>query len=494
MRRLPPVLRVIAALALLGSALGWAGPADLVYQQTAHGSASAGVARVPGLMQGNCNHCHALRTATASPRLFGPNDNTLCFTCHTTTLGAFQGRGVFEATLHWTSNRMLWPGPAPAARPAGDVGKCVNCHTPHGAKDGLGLVPDLGFTREETLCLACHDGNGPSQVNIAAELQKAAVHPIATITGRHVAGESGAAAFSGANRHVECVDCHNPHAAKQGGAPGFSNTLLNVSRVTVANGAANSAPGYTFLPASDATPAQEWQVCLKCHSGYAGTLPAGARDKGLELNPANASFHPVEAAGTNATAAMAASLAGGTGNPKLTPTSTLWCSDCHSSEAITGAVSTVSAWTGAAPAGPHGSGAAAGSATASQALLRAAYRVVEYPAGTPYAAADFAFCFICHSAAPFSDTSKSTRADTNYRLHGFHMRGITGSGNAICKDCHESIHGTATASQATQRTDARLVAFWPTLTSPAGGAPAWSAAGQSCTVRCHGMSHNPETY
>ena len=130
----------------------------------------------------------------------------------------------------------------------------------------------------------------------------------------------------------------------------------------------------------------------------------------------------------------------------------------------------------------------------SQALLRAAYRVVEYPANTAYAAADFAFCYICHAAAPFNDTSKNSRADTNFPLHGFHMRGISGSGNAICKDCHESIHGTATASQATQRTTSRLVAFWPALTAPGGGAPSWSAAGRSCTVRCHGMSHTNENY
>ncbi len=493
MQRLPPVLRSLALAALVWPALVAAGPSDLVYRTTRHGDGAVGVNRVAGLMRGNCNHCHDLRGTTTAAQLWTANDNGLCFTCHTNPVGVFLGRATFEATLHWTSGQMRWPGPVPAARPVGDQGECLNCHTPHGNRDARGLVPDLGHTREESLCTACHDSTGPSTVNILAELTKAATHPItsAALAGRHVAGEAGAAPFATANRHVECADCHNPHAAQAGpAAPATtSKTLLAVSRVQVTNGAANTAPAYALLPASDTSPPYEWQVCLKCHSGFVGALPAGARDKGLELNPANASFHPVEAAGRNATAAMTQSLLGGTGNPKLTPTSTLWCSDCHSSEAIPTTVSTLAAYTGTAPGGPHGSSASAGNATYSTALLRAAYRTALY-GNTNYAAADFALCYTCHAAAPFNDTSKNTRADTNFRLHGFHVRGE----RAICKECHESIHGTATASQAGNRAYGRLVSFWPTFTAPGGGPPTWSQAGRSCTVTCHGMNHNSENY
>ncbi len=484
MQRLPPILS--AALLLMGTGAA-AGAGDVVYQQTAHGNSTTGVNRVGAIPTGHCAQCHATRTLPLSipNMLFAPNDNGLCVACHGGVgKSAYLGPAAYTATAHWTSMKMLWPGPVPAARPISDQGKCLNCHTPHGKKDGQGLVPDLGYVREEALCLACHDSNGPASSNISAELAKASSHPVTTIVGKHTSTESTAGStYAAPNRHAECVDCHNPHAATG------TAKLAGVPRVAVTNGAAGSTPTFTLRPASDPTAVTEHELCFKCHSAYT-TLPAGRTDKAVELNPANESFHPIEGPGKNTTAAMAASLLGGTGSPKLTPTSVITCSDCHNSEAIPLTVSTVSAYTGAAPSGPHGSNAAAGSTVLSAALLRASYRVSP-KSGGGYVPTESTLCFICHASGPFADNSKNSRSDTNFRLHGFHM----GKGT-LCAECHSTTHGNRLAPWASNRTYSRLVSFSANVKGTGGAAtePAWTLSTRRCTLSCHGMNHSGEGY
>ncbi len=318
---------------------------DIVFQQTRHGSLDAGVNRDATVPVGHCLQCHerAVQPSTNAPMLFHVNDNTLCFTCHQGPGKAvYLGQTAYNGTAHAnTANSMLWPGPTPPARPATDKGECLNCHTPHGYRDGVGLVPNLEYVREEALCLACHDSTGPASTNVQADVVKASAHPVVSIAGKHVSTESQAGAtFAGANRHAECVDCHNPHAAND------TAKLGGVARVGVTNGAAGATATFTLKPASDGSAVKEYELCFKCHASYT-TLPAGKTDKAVELNPANASFHPVEAAGKNATAAMNASLAGGTGLPHLTATSVITCADCHGSDALPTTVSSVSAYTGA---------------------------------------------------------------------------------------------------------------------------------------------------
>lgn len=507
MQRVPSILRLPAACVAVGL---WAAPApagDQVFHLTKHGSATTGVSRLPGTPVGHCMQCHPVRQTPAplSPVLFGPNDNTLCFTCHAAAgpASVYAGQAAYAAGIHATAGAMRWPGPVPAARPPQDAGKCLNCHTPHGARDGAGLVPNLEYVREEALCLACHDASGPAATNIFSELSKAAAHPTAAVSGRHLTAEGGAsAAFGAANRHAECTDCHNPHAATAAGP------LSGASRVTVVNGAAGTAPAYTFVPPTDATPVQEYQLCFKCHSSWT-TRPAGASDVALVLNPANASFHPVEGPGRNTSSQLANSLAAGGGLPHLTTSSVLTCGDCHNNDALPRTVTLVSGYTGAVPKGPHGSAASGGNAAFSNALLRAPYRADLKPraASNDYTANDFALCFICHAPAPFGTGSDNARADTAFRFHGFHLNRLfdqgsvagsittpgAGRGNAICRECHYDTHGTRGAPFASNRGYARGVNFSPNVQGPGGaGEPTWAPG--SCRLRCHGTNHNPETY
>jgi predicted CXXCH cytochrome family protein len=440
-----------------------------------------------------------------SPVLFAPNDNTLCFTCHAAAGSAsvYAGQTAYAASIHATASTMLWPGPTPPARPAGDQGKCLNCHAPHGARDAQGLVPNLEYYREEALCLACHDGSGPATANISAELSKSAAHPTATISGRHVTAEgSSSAAFSATNRHAECTDCHNPHAVTSASA------LKGASRVSVTNGLAGAAPTYTYVPPTSTVAATEYELCFKCHSSWT-TLPAGQKDLAMIFNPANESFHPVESAGKTTSTQLAASLAAGNGLPHLTTSSVIACGDCHNNDSLPRTVTLVSGYTGTVPKGPHGSSASGGNAAFSNAVLRAPYRadLKARAANDDYTANDFVLCFICHSPAPFATGNQDPRTDTAYRFHGSHLHtlfnkgsgagGITtpgaGQGNAICRECHYNTHGTRGAPWPTNRTYTRGVNFAPNVQGPGGvGEPSWTPG--SCRVRCHGTTHNPETY
>lgn len=506
MQRLPSILTRALCVAS-GVLAASASAGDQVFHLTKHGSTTSGVNRLSSVPQGHCMQCHPVRQSPApmSPVLFAPNDNTLCFTCHAAAGPAtvYAGQAAYAASIHASSTAMRWPGPVPAARPAGDAGKCLNCHTPHGARDGLGLVPNLEFFREEALCLSCHDASGPASANIVAELSKAAAHPTATISGRHAPAEGGTStAFGATNRHAECTDCHNPHAVTS------TSPLQGAGRVSVSNGAAGSVPTYTWVPPTSGTTPKEYELCFKCHSSWT-TRPAGQTDLALVLNPANESFHPVEAAGKTTSSQLTASLAGGTGLPHLTTTSVISCGDCHNNDALPTNVSLVAGYTGTAPKGPHGSNASGGNAAFSNSVLRARYRADLKPRATSndYTATDFTLCFICHSPAPFATTQEGTRSDTSFRLHGMHLNKLfgkgsvngdintpgAGRGNAICRECHYNTHGTRGAYWATNRTFTRGVNFSPNVQGQGGtGEPSWQP--NSCRLRCHGTNHSPETY
>jgi predicted CXXCH cytochrome family protein len=480
--RRPIVFAVALALMALLRVPADAGSGDEVYVDSAHGDPVDGVDRDATLPIGSCQQCHTTTDVVGSTHpygLFEANDNTLCFDCHAaaTLSGVYAGETVFDGSDHWTSGDALWPGPNPPARDPGEEGLCLNCHTPHGSRDGLGLVPVLGYVREEALCVACHDLSGPAS-NVLGQINASSAHPIGT-SGVHATDEgTTAASFGVGSRHAECVDCHNPHAG------GNTGPLDRVSRISVTNGAAGTVPVYTAKAATDASAVEEYELCFKCHSAWT-TLPVLAPDLSVETNPNNASFHPIQAAGKNTTAAMANSLAGGLGTPHLTTSSQITCSDCHGSEQLPTTVTTLSTYTGTIAVGPHGSRAGAGPAF-SDAILRAPYRVTR---PNNYVRGDYELCYICHSPAPFETTSENARSDTNFRYHGLHVFGE----DSECKSCHYAPHGSEGAYWAGNRSYARGVSFGP-MAQPTSGRsePEWSPG--TCYLRCHGENHNPETY
>jgi len=398
--------------------------ADSHYTQTRHGDAAAGVNRLTTEPRGDCAQCHdqhASRddTPTGGPHpylLYAANDNQLCADCHTGPglLGIFAGPTVYDGSLHGLAGTMVWPGGVgPRARPAGDAGLCVNCHTPHGRADGNGLVPSLLPVREETGCLTCHDGSGPAATDIASEFNKPYRHPTAQFQGLHQAGESLPTAFEGTNRHAECEDCHNPHDVQSDKvaplAPNASMRIQGVSRVSVSNGAAGSQPVFTFRSADDPAPLLEYETCFKCHSSWITTIRAGSPDLGLLMNPNNPSYHPVEAPGKG-------TIPPGAFTTGWSSTDQMFCGDCHGSD-------------DGVTAGPHGS------------LHAGLFASPGFRQMNPDE-----LCFTCHDFETYADKDASDIVLANSRWNP--PRGKKGhvihfEKDVSCFSCHETHGSTA---------------------------------------------------
>ena len=440
-----------------------------VYSLTKHGDANTGVQRDVNLPRGDCAQCHVSHSGQQFA-LFVANTNGLCYTsgCHnlSSTVGIYQAPSLYDVSSHSTNT--VWPGfdatvdtSAPLARPSADSGKCVNCHDPHGYnRDGTGLIPNMIFSREQKLCIVCHDGSPASDVK--THFNKTYKHPITT-TGVHSAGENSSTAFGASptnNRHSECVDCHNPHVAKREGTPRINtppdapNTLRGVSRVSVINGAAGLAPTYTYrAPADTTAPVAEYEVCFKCHSSWT-TRPASQSDFGLLFNTNNPSYHPVEAQGKNTNINVNSFVNG------WTATKLMYCSDCHGNDDINPVVR-----------GPHGS----------------AY---QYLLNDPYTASSASrtmnsneICFNCHRYDTYANASASSTIRAYSRFgssngHGFHV----GSQRRPCYACHNSHAST---------TKPHLIV---TGRSPGINSYTETKTGGTCSPTCHGSESYTVSY
>jgi predicted CXXCH cytochrome family protein len=401
-----------------------------------------------------------------------------------------------------------------------DSDQCGSCHNSHQGRS-TNLLLTAG--PQSTLCFTCHDGTGaPQDVRSGyADPSLPANDPAAGAYYSHDAltasnhTSATVEEFAGVgNRHSECGDCHNAHQAQGSGAQASttqqtavgwtaSGRLKGISGVAVSNGAAGTAPAYTFLDGVSQPVTLEYQLCLKCHSGYTVLRPttglASSRyplDKGVEFNPANGSFHPVEAAGTNQSAAMSASLAG-TSPYKLwnfTTGSTIRCTHCHAGSSAAGSGTPADA-----DLSPH--------VSTNRAILLRPYRDEKLKAAAEaYAAADFALCYTCHAEAPFTGSDLGM---TNFGYHRKHVSGISGEGAggtdintagagqgaALCAECHYRIHGSSSADGAQVLSGSRLVNFAPDVTAN-NGVISWTrtATGGTCTLTCHGQRHDNFRY
>ena len=401
--------------------------------------------------------------------------------------------------------------------------QCGTCHRVHAAKAPnllkSGSPTSLGS--QSTLCLSCHDGTVASS---AVKIQYDLVRPVNNATTREYYSHDAIDAtpakahtesllneFGGvSNRHSECSDCHNSHRATAKTTRDSVETvtgweasgrLEGVSGVKVVNGAAGAAPSYTFLSGVDTNvvPAnavtREYQLCFKCHSGFTTQLPnivgkpsRDRLDKGVEFNPNNPSYHPIEAPGKNTSPAMIASLSGYSPYRQWTfgIGDTIRCSNCHASSTKFNQTT------------PPAAGSSLPTHTSQVAgILLAPYRNrVLKPVGEAYNAAEFKLCFMCHATGPFDGTNSSA---TNWTKHNGHTNTRTGTntggqdidnplangGNAICSECHYRIH-SATYKVGTQSiTSARgMVNFSPNV----GAGATWNGSGCS-NFTCHGKRH-----
>jgi predicted CXXCH cytochrome family protein len=349
----------------------------------------------------SCHNVHALGAAGTAAwdlrRMSNPADTkrpmssvaggsvtSFCLTCHTgTPPRPGLPLGSVPATQAWgrAADRPLLTSMAKneagtaysksghGVSTSGAIG-CETCHDPHGSNNAelAAWTRPSWFTtgspgardntttaaHEENLCYQCH-GNGtvglqgPGAQDVASPASRAKGHPVAT-DGRHSNSES-LAGLGSANRHSECTDCHDPHAAQPGvHTPGLSKAgpalrgAVGV-RPTWSDTVFTTAVSYERVRFSGGPDELEAYLCFKCHTSATTQTSTnvvggpGGTDLSKEFNPANQSFH--NALG-RATGVREYFDIGGTvyswgwvGDSSLknglTHDSKLTCTDCHTS-------------------------------------------------------------------------------------------------------------------------------------------------------------------
>lgn len=461
--------------------------------------------------KGHCGHCHeqhaSLNGAEPTPptaegatsyALFRSNfssinsgtTNELCYACHETfsfglgagygRYGIYMGKSIYNNSQHFISSNMVWnPNPVPPGPPINDAGNCINCHNPHGYNDGSGVIPSMLFKRidkdtsdytNRILCDMCHDGTHGTK-DVRSLFIRTYKHPTYTVAGKHVEWENtttfNSGAFGGTNRHAECVDCHNPHAATAAselkGSDGvtISSNPTNFTDLTSGNLTANADVSTSVTQPNVTTLYLDYKLCFKCHSNWAYGAAANApnptpsaawqqTNMAQEFNVNNWSFHWVEgdlvgsslsgttyAAGCNnygpsSTATPRASTSYGNFNatyigimePSLSGatdtqirTAKLRCSSCHGMD---GKSSTT-------PEGPHGSANAFLLKVPSGSTYNTWSSSVSYSSNSTTI-----WCFNCHSNN-FTNTGFSGMSQN---LHTNRHNG------RYCQYCHVAIpHG-----------------------------------------------------
>ncbi len=437
-----------------------------------------------------CTTCHDPHDNTNKKFLRVSNENSgLCILCHS--------MNGWTAATHNTSQDAwngLLPNPWPRTGTAGpwDFGwttvqqnGCESCHSPHSAGGAQRL---LNYAPEEQNCYPCHNGNmmgtATAGKNIEAQFDNnpASSHTVAAFTGIHDPTET----LPITAQHVECVDCHNPHASNSStaSAPNVSGKTSGVSGVDQ-NGCSPVA-----------TAQYEYQICFKCHGTSSTLFPFINRvsnalnptDESIRFNTTNPSYHPV--VGTHPIDVPSlnppTSIIDDSEVPQnLNAASYIYCTDCHSDENyFNGALIS---------RGPHGS--------KYRPILRRQY-VTTMP--SVESTATYGLCYRCHNRTNgltgILDNASFKTNSSGYGGHSGHL-GSTGAPatqvQAPCSVCHDP-HGVQDTSGGTGPTGSHthLINFDAQYVSGVGGVgtPSYKDNGShsgSCTLRCHDALGNP---
>ena len=384
-----------------------------------------------------CTSCHDPHKNIEENFLLITNQySNLCNSCHQKTF--------WNESSHSSSTK-TWNGVAPnpwsfTKMTTVAENACENCHNPHNS----GGVPRLlKYQQEESNCLDCHNGN-VAEKNVQVALTKTYKHDVYSYTGVHDAAESALANI----KHVECVDCHNPHASNTETAVAPYVKGANAGTIGVdINGKALTAVSY------------EYEICFRCHTVNAMTSSATARqiaqnNLSLEFASGNPSFHPVASEGTNPNVPSLIA--------PLTTTSYIYCTDCHGNNSSEGAK------------GPHGSIYAN--------ILKFQYVKTDY---TIESSTNYALCYSCHSRA-------SILADESFKYHYKHI--VTNK--TPCNVCHDA-HGIS-SSQGNSSNNSNLINFQNSIvTNSSSGTRRFVDNGLykgSCSLTCHGKNHDETSY
>lgn len=364
-----------------------------------------------------CTSCHDPHKDLHGKFLVMSNLNSaLCLACHDKT--------GWEGSTHATESSIAANG-------------CQNCHQPHGAPGATHL---LQSSTEEGTCLTnCHNGAGEGD-NVQDLITKFYNHPMNYATGVHDTTENPLTM----SKHVECVDCHNPHQAD--GFAGVKGISISGAVLTEAN--------------------EEYEVCFGCHadnpfvSSFVVPRIIQEANERLRFDPANPSFHPVAAIGKNPNVPSL--------RPEYNESSMMTCTDCHGSDDSEQAG-------GTGVDGPHGS--------IYPHILIARYEQDSYPIN--YNASNYDLCFRCHDPNVLF-----TAAGTNFSrgMKSSHWTHVI-KWSQPCSVCHDP-HGVPMVRGATTTSNAHLINFDTRFVDS--NTASYNSVTRSCTVSCHRM--NPRSY
>lgn len=385
-----------------------------------------------------CTSCHDPHNNQYSDFLLTTEEfGALCLKCHNNTYWAASTHKSSPATWNGTGSNP-WIN-VKNAYTSVSQNACANCHRPHKAAGNARL---LKSNLEENNCLDCHNGNTAAK-NIAAEFNKAYRHNVAGYNGIHNPTEA-----SPGNKHVECADCHNPHAS--------NNTTANAPN---ANGPIRGVKGINQSGVAVNPINYEYELCYRCHSVNPVTTGKTARqitqdNTRLEFDLANPSYHPVAGSTKNTSSPSLIS--------PLTVSSKIYCTDCHASNGT------------AAPAGPHGS--------IYPSILKLNNVTTD---NTSESASNYALCYSCHSRT-------NILGNNSFKEHNKHIAGERTPCN-VCHDPHgiSSLQGTATRNTHLINFDTNIVK------ASSSGLLYFEDLGNRrgrCYLTCHGENHNPLSY
>jgi hypothetical protein len=259
-------------------------------------------------------------------------------------------------------------------------------------------------------------------------------------------------------RHAECVDCHNPHAARA--------HPIGVVRGTygqVVKGPTLHAAGVT-LSGRETDEAQfQYEICFKCHADgitrprLRTSRQVGQTNVRLEFQLSNPSFHPV--AGPRRNRDVVSLIA------PLRVGSVITCMDCHNSDTARSAG-------GSGANGPHGS--------IYPSLLSLPYETADF---TVESARAYALCYKCHDR-------DSILGDESFSRHRRHIVDIR-TPCSVCHDPHGVYRGQGNRTNHSNLINFDLSVVMPADT-PSGRRVEYEDRGQfagSCTMTCHGFPH-----
>ncbi len=390
--------------------------------------------------QMQCTACHDPHDDTYDNFLVMFNRySALCTACHEKKSWQGSSHAISDARLNRQGT--LWSNTD--YQTVAENG-CENCHKSHSAGSHERL---LHYVFEEDNCLSCHNGNVTSP-NIETELTMPFKHPVQDFTGVHDAAEDFIS--TSVPKHIECVDCHNPHQAN-------GDVSYGQSWISGAN------KGVTGVSASGVQVAEAkylYEICFKCHadnnvlSAFSITRQIDQLNTRLEFDPSNPSFHPVEEKGKNSEVPSLLS--------PYTTNSVINCTDCHGSGDSGG------------PKGPHGS--------LYEHILNRNYETMDY---TVESYNNYALCYKCHSRTSIINNE-------SFKAHGKHIE----TENAPCSACHDP-HGVS-ITQGNSMNNSHLINFDLTIALPDDqGRLYFNDLGRfsgECFLKCHGVQHDPKIY